>query len=120
MIKKVDMSDCVFCRIASGEIPAALVYQDDQIVAFEDLNPQAPLHILVIPRRHIASMNEVSGDDASLLGSMLIVAKELAGQRGIDQSGYRTVLNCNEDGGQTVWHLHLHLLGGRSMGWPPG
>lgn len=114
------MSDCVFCKIAGGEIPAALVYQDDVIVAFEDLNPQAPVHILVIPRRHISSMNDASEDDVMLLGRLQWVARKIADERGIAQSGYRTVVNCNEDAGQTVWHIHLHLLGGRSMGWPPG
>lgn len=114
------MSNCIFCRIASGEIPATVVYEDPHVVAFRDLNPQAPTHVLVVPRRHIASLNEVGEADAELIGRMYLAATAVAAGDGIAQSGYRTVFNCNADAGQTVFHLHLHVLGGRSMDWPPG
>lgn len=114
------MTDCVFCKIAQGEIPAKIVYQDDQVVAFPDLNPKAPKHFLIIPRRHIATLNDLSDDDTLLAGQLLQVAKRLAGELGIAESGYRVLMNCNEGGGQAVFHIHLHLLGGRIMHWPPG
>jgi len=114
------MSDCIFCKIANGEIPTEFVYEDDDIVAFRDLNPQAPTHILVIPRRHIATTNDIAEDDDALVGRMVRVAGLLAKQEGIDERGYRTVLNCNAEAGQSVFHIHLHLLGGRPMSWPPG
>ena len=110
--------DCLFCKIVRREIPAKLVYEGDDCVAFRDIDPKAPVHVLVIPREHIASLNEVS--DPSLVGRLALVAAELARQEGIAESGYRTVFNTNRDAGQTVFHLHLHLLGGRSMTWPPG
>ena len=114
------MDDCIFCKIAAGDIPADKVYEDETVVAFRDLNPQAPTHILVVPRRHIATLNDLSADDESLVGHMVAVAGETAAQEGFAETGYRTVMNCNEAGGQTVFHIHLHLLGGRAMHWPPG
>ncbi len=113
-------SSCIFCRIADGDLPANRVHEDDEIVAFHDLSPQAPTHILVIPRRHIVSAEELTGDDAALAGRLLLVAGGLARSEGIAEGGYRLVTNVGTDGGQSVPHLHLHLLGGRAMGWPPG
>ena len=112
--------DCLFCRILAKEIPSKTVYEDEQAVAFEDINPQAPTHILVVPRRHIPSLNEVTAEDAPLVGYLHLVAAKLARERGIAESGYRTVLNNGRGAGQSVFHLHLHLLGGRGMRWPPG
>ncbi|MDX9767534.1 MAG: histidine triad nucleotide-binding protein [Ectothiorhodospiraceae bacterium] len=114
------MTDCIFCRIAAGEIPANIVYQDEDVLAFRDLNPQAPVHVLIIPRRHIATLNDIVPEDVQLLGRLLLAAKMVAEQEGLAEAGYRTVVNCNADGGQTVFHVHVHLLGGRSMNWPPG
>jgi len=114
------MDDCIFCKIAAGEIPADLVYEDDTVVAFRDLNPQAPTHVLVIPRAHIATLNELKPEQEGIVGRMFSAAKEIAAQEGFAEAGYRTVINCNEAGGQTVFHIHLHLLGGRMMNWPPG
>ena len=114
------MTDCLFCRIVSREIPASIVYEDDRVVAFNDINPQAPTHILVVPKRHIASLNELTPDDDALVGELNRRAAAIAQERGIEARGYRTVFNTNRDAGQTVFHIHLHLLGGRSMGWPPG
>ena len=114
------MADCLFCKIVSGQIPATLIYQDDRVVAFKDINPQAPMHLLVIPRRHIASLNELSADDDGLVGEMVRRGAALAREHGHSDRGFRTVVNCNADAGQTVFHIHLHVLGGRSMTWPPG
>jgi len=114
------MQDCIFCKIAQGEIPAKLLYQDEQIVAFPDANPKAPQHVLIIPRRHIATLNDLSQDETLLMGRLVQVAKQLAAQLGIAEMGYRVLMNCNEGGGQAVFHIHLHLLGGRIMHWPPG
>lgn len=114
------MSDCIFCKIISGDIPGDIVYQDDDVLAFRDLNPQAPTHVLVIPRKHIATTNDLQPEDAQLVGKMLLAARHVAKEDGIAESGYRTVLNCNEGAGQSVFHIHLHLLGGRQMTWPPG
>ena len=111
---------CLFCKIVGGEIPSKKVYEDADLIAFEDINPQAPLHCLVVPRRHIATVNDVQATDAGLVGSMVRAAAAIAKERGVDQSGYRTVFNCNSDAGQTVFHIHLHVLGGRRLGWPPG
>ncbi|MEX2295041.1 MAG: histidine triad nucleotide-binding protein [Gemmatimonadota bacterium] len=113
-------TSCIFCRIASGEIPVRLVHEDDQLVAFHDLNPQAPAHVLVIPRRHVESLGSLVKDDAELAGRLLITAAEIARSLKVDETGYRVVANVGEDGGQSVAHLHLHLLGGRAMVWPPG
>ena len=112
--------DCIFCSIAGEEMNAEIVYEDDRIVAFEDANPQAPVHILVIPRKHIESLNEVPEEDFDLIGEMLSVIRQLAQEKDISASGYRVVNNCGEQGGQTVDHLHFHLLGGRAFSWPPG
>lgn len=114
------MNDCIFCRIAAGEIKGDVVYQDDEVMAFRDLNPQAPVHILIIPRRHIATTNDLTPADAELMGRLLLAARQVAQQEAIAARGYRTVLNCNAEAGQSVFHIHLHLLGGRPMGWPPG
>lgn len=111
---------CLFCRIAAHEIPASIVYEDDEVVAFNDINPQAPTHVLLVPRKHIATLSDAATDDAALLGNLLRRAAAIAKERGIEASGYRTVFNTNRDAGQTVFHIHLHLLGGRSLGWPPG
>jgi histidine triad (HIT) family protein len=112
--------DCLFCKIASGQIPASLVYEDDRLLAFTDIHPQAPTHVLVIPRRHIASLNELGPDDDPLVGEMVRRAATIAKERGLAIGGFRTVFNTNRDAGQTVFHIHLHLLGGRPMAWPPG
>jgi len=114
------MSDTIFGKIANGEVPADLVYEDDDVVAFRDLSPQAPTHLLVIPRKPIRSLNEAEPDDAELLGQLLLTAAKVAKQEGIADDGYRTVINCNAGGGQTVYHLHLHVIGGRPLQWPPG
>lgn len=112
--------DCLFCRVAAKQIPANIVHEDDQVIAFRDINPQAPTHVLVIPRRHIATLNDLQGSDSTLIGHMAFTASQLARSEGIADSGYRLVMNCNEDGGQTVFHIHMHLLGARAMRWPPG
>lgn len=114
------MSDCLFCRIIAGEIPGAIVHDDERIVAFKDVNPQAPVHILIVPRRHISTLNDLSVEDDALVGEMVRVAAALAKANGHADGGYRTVFNCNANAGQTVFHIHLHLLGGRRLGWPPG
>ena len=114
------MNDCIFCKIASGEFNTEFLYQDDHIVAFRDLNPQAPQHILLIPRKHIPTLNDLTDDDVMLAGHLLKTATQLANELGFAQTGYRTLFNCNSGGGQEVYHIHLHLLGGRQMTWPPG
>jgi histidine triad (HIT) family protein len=111
---------CLFCKIVAGEIPSKKVYEDEELYAFEDINPQAPLHALIVPRQHIATLNDLAGKDDDLVGSMVRRAAAIAKERGFDGSGYRTVFNCNSHAGQTVFHIHLHVLGGRSMAWPPG
>jgi histidine triad (HIT) family protein len=111
---------CLFCRIVAGEIASKRVYEDDDLIAFEDINPQAPLHVLVVPRRHIGTLNDLAAADDALVGAMVRCAAALAHDRGYAVGGYRTVFNCNADAGQTVFHLHLHVLGGRKMTWPPG
>lgn len=114
------MSQCIFCKIAAGELPAAKLYEDESVLAFRDLHPQAPTHILIIPRRHIATLNDLEPGDAELVGRIFLVAKQLAEQEGLAEAGYRTLFNCNKAGGQEVYHIHLHFLGGRQMQWPPG
>jgi histidine triad (HIT) family protein len=114
------MADCLFCKIFKKEINSKIVYEDKEIMAFEDINPQAPVHILIIPRKHIESLNDIKEEDEILLGKMFTVAKKLAKEKGISEDGYRTVFNTNKNAGQAVFHLHLHLLGGRKFGWPPG
>ncbi|MGH7411507.1 MAG: histidine triad nucleotide-binding protein [Candidatus Methylomirabilis sp.] len=113
------METCLFCKIAKRELPAKIVYEDDESVAFEDINPKAPLHILIIPRRHLSTLLEASQGDDRLLGHLLLVANGIARQHGIADRGFRLVLNCNSEGGQVVFHLHLHLLGGRPLRWNP-
>jgi histidine triad (HIT) family protein len=112
--------DCVFCRIAEKKMDAPVVHEDDMAVAFRDMNPQAPVHILVVPKKHIRSMGEVGPKDEALLGHLLYVARKLADDEGLPRNGYRIVLNTGANAGQTVFHLHVHLLGGRSFSWPPG
>jgi histidine triad (HIT) family protein len=114
------MSDCLFCKIIAGEIPGHLVHEDRDVVVFKDINPQAPLHLLIVPRRHIATLNDLTPGDDSLIGAMFRRAAALAKQNGYADRGYRTVFNCHRDAGQTVFHIHLHLLAGRGLGWPPG
>jgi histidine triad (HIT) family protein len=114
------MADCLFCRIIAGEIPGNFVHQDDSMVVIRDINPQAPLHVLIIPRRHIATINDLSPDDDALIGSLFRTAAALAKEHGYHERGYRTVFNCNREAGQSVFHIHLHLLAGRGLGWPPG
>ena len=111
--------DCLFCKIVAGEIPAEVIYESDTAVAFRDINPQAPTHVLVIPRKHIATINHIGTEDQAIVGSLYTAAREIASQEGIAEHGYRAVMNCNEAAGQTVFHIHLHVLGGREMGWPP-
>ena len=112
--------DCLFCRILAGEIPADIIYESDTTVAFRDINPQAPTHVLVIPRQHIATINDIEPGDAAIVGSLYTAAKEIAAAEGVADDGYRAVMNCNEGAGQSVFHIHLHVLGGRPLGWPPG
>ncbi len=112
--------NCIFCKMASGEIKPDVVYEDDSVLAFRDLNPQAPTHVLIIPREHIETLNDVTDAQGRLIGRMVAAVRKVAAQEGIADSGYRTVFNCNAEGGQSVYHLHLHLLGGRPMSWPPG
>lgn len=114
------MPDCLFCRIINREIPASIVYEDDRVLAFTDINPQAPTHVLVVPKRHIESLNELAAGDDAIVGEVVRRAAAIAKDRGISAGGYRTVFNTNRDAGQTVFHIHLHLLGGRSLTWPPG
>jgi histidine triad (HIT) family protein len=113
-------SECLFCRISAGEIPADVVRSDSDLVAFRDIHPQAPTHILIIPRKHIPSVSEMAPADAEIMGKLFLAAKDLARDEGIDEGGYRMVVNAGPGAGQTVFHIHLHLLGGRGMGWPPG
>ncbi len=114
------MPDCLFCRIARQEAPARLAYQDEELTAFHDITPQAPLHLLIIPNRHIPDLNAANADDAALLGRMSLLAQRLAQEAGYAGSGYRLVLNTGRDAGQSVFHIHLHLLAGRTLRWPPG
>ena len=113
-------SDCVFCGIAEGRIPSDIIREDERTLAFRDTNPQAPVHVLVIPRTHLSSLDEADSEDAELLGALLLAAREVARREGIAESGYRTVINTGDEGGQTVGHVHVHVLGGRSLKWPPG
>jgi histidine triad (HIT) family protein len=111
---------CLFCRIVAGEIPAAKVYEDDLLLAFNDIHPQAPLHVLIIPKQHVSTTSDLGPEHDATVGAMVRRAAAIAAERGYDSSGYRTVINCNEDAGQSVFHLHLHVLGGRPLAWPPG
>ena len=114
------MSDCLFCKIVAGDIPAELVHDDDRVVAFRDINPQAPTHVLIIPREHIATINDLDAEHEPLIGALYSAAKKIAAAEGLSDDGYRVVMNCNEGAGQSVFHIHLHLLGGRPLHWPPG
>lgn len=114
------MSDCLFCRIAAREIPAKVVYEDDRLMAFEDINPQAPMHVLVIPKSHIPTINDLTPEHDALAGQMVRCAAALAKDRGYSDRGFRTVFNANREAGQTVFHIHLHVLAGRPLTWPPG
>lgn len=112
--------DCLFCRIVRREIPASIVYEDERLLAFNDINPQGPTHVLVVPKRHIESLNDLSPDDDQIVGELVRRAAAIAKERGIAAKGFRTVFNTNREAGQTVFHIHLHLIGGRSLSWPPG
>ncbi|MEO6926632.1 MAG: histidine triad nucleotide-binding protein [Rhodanobacter sp.] len=114
------MSETIFSKIIRREIPADIVYEDDDVIGFRDVNPQAPVHVLFIPRQPLATLNDATPQDAQLLGKLLLAAAAYAKQEGFAEQGYRTVINCNEDGGQTVFHIHVHLLAGRRLHWPPG
>ena len=114
------MADCLFCKVVAGTIPATIVFQDDRLVAFRDINPQAPMHVLIVPRRHIATLNDLADTDDQIVGEMIRRAAAIAKEHGHAERGYRTVFNCNADAGQSVFHIHLHVLGGRTMKWPPG
>ena len=113
-------TECLFCKMVAGEIKPKTVYEDNEILAFQDINPQAPVHILVIPKKHLATLNDLGPEHSGLIGKLALTATQLARQTGIAESGYRTVMNCNADAGQSVFHIHLHLLGGRRLHWPPG
>ena len=112
--------DCLFCKILNGDIPADIVYESDSAIAFRDISPQAPTHVLVIPRKHIATINDLGEEDQEIVGSLYLAAKDIARAEGLSDEGYRAVMNCNEGAGQSVFHIHLHVLGGRALGWPPG
>jgi histidine triad (HIT) family protein len=114
------MTDCIFCKIAAGDIPATSLYDDGEVLAFRDINPEAPIHLLIIPRRHIPTLNDLTEADAVLVGRMYLAAKQLTAELGVAESGYRLVTNCNRAAGQLVFHIHMHLLAGRELGWPPG
>ena len=111
--------ETLFTKIINREIPADIVYEDEHTLAFKDISPQAPFHVLIIPKKPIATINDIQAEDASLIGQLYLVAAKLAKQEGFSESGYRVVMNCNDDGGQTVYHIHLHMLAGKEMGWPP-
>jgi len=116
------MTDCLFCKIREGEIPAAVVFENDDVMAFDDVNPQAPVHVLIIPKKHISTVNELDAEagDELVMGQLFSVARLIAAERGLSDDGYRLVVNTNEQAGQTVFHIHMHLLAGRPMSWPPG
>jgi histidine triad (HIT) family protein len=114
------MSETIFTKIIAGEIPADVVFEDDQVLAFRDINPQAPIHVIIVPKRPIRTLNDLTLDDAEVMGRLFLAAKQVAANLGVAESGYRTLVNCNHDGGQDIFHVHMHLLGGRRMGWPPG
>jgi len=114
------MTDCLFCKMVSGDIQPDVVFEDDDVLAFRDVNPQAPVHVLVIPKSHIATTNELTPEHASLIGRMVLAARQIAADEGVAEPGYRMVMNCNPEAGQSVYHIHLHMLGGRPMDWPPG
>jgi histidine triad (HIT) family protein len=114
------VADCLFCKIVAGQIPGSIVFQNEHVVAFRDITPRAPTHVLIVPRRHIATLNDLTPEDDALVGEVVRAAAAVAKEQGLADRGYRTVFNCNAEAGQTVFHIHLHLLGGRPMSWPPG
>ena len=114
------MKDCLFCNIINKSVPAKIVFENDSVLAFEDIEPQAPVHVLIIPKKHITSINEIEFEDKEVCGEILLAAKKIAKDLKINDSGYRAIFNTNEDGGQTVFHIHMHLIGGRKLKWPPG
>jgi histidine triad (HIT) family protein len=114
------MADCLFCKMVAGEITPDTVYEDEDVLAFRDINPQAPTHVLVVPKRHISTINDLTPDDAELVGKLYLAAQQVAAKDGVAEEGYRTLMNCNAGAGQSVFHIHLHVLGGRPMHWPPG
>lgn len=114
------MENCLFCKMVAGDIPADIVYENDDVLAFRDINPQAPVHILIIPKQHIAMINDVAEEDAAVMGKLFLAAKHIAKAEGVADEGYRTVMNCGAAAGQSVFHVHLHLLAGRALQWPPG
>lgn len=114
------MSDCIFCKIIAGEIPADVVLENDDVLVFRDLNPQAPTHLLAIPKKHIATINDLEKEDAEVTGKLFLAAQKMAAEEGLTDGGYRVVMNCGEAAGQAVFHIHLHILGGRKLTWPPG
>jgi histidine triad (HIT) family protein len=114
------MTDCLFCKVRDNEIPADIVYENDDVLAFNDVNPHAPVHILIIPRKHISTINDLHDGDELIMGKLFSAAKIIAKQKGVSDDGFRLVVNCNEDAGQTVFHIHMHLLAGRTLTWPPG
>ena len=116
----MNSADCLFCKIVAGDIPAEIIYESESAIAFRDINPKAPTHVLIIPRQHIATINDLDEGNESTVGHLYMDAKAIAAAEGLADDGYRVVMNCNEAAGQTVFHIHLHLLGGRSLGWPPG
>jgi histidine triad (HIT) family protein len=120
MSGKISENECIFCDIIEGRMPGDIIYEDDEIVAFKDINPQAPVHVLVVPRKHYPTLLDLRDEDANLIGRLILVASELARRFNIDRRGFRVVFNCNRESGQSIYHLHLHLLGGRIMTWPPG
>jgi len=114
------MSDCLFCKVRDGEIQGDIVFEDDDVLAFNDVNPQAPVHVLIIPKKHISTVNDMSAEDVSVMGKLFSTAKTIASQKAVSEEGYRLVVNSNEQAGQSVFHIHMHLLAGRNMTWPPG
>ena len=114
------MGECIFCKIAKKDIPAEVVYEDDSVMAFRDINPQAPVHVLIIPKKHIETLMDIVPEDAGTIGSIYMAAKKIAEKEGVSKSGFRLVQNCNADAGQEVFHIHFHMLGGRKLSWPPG
>ena len=114
------MSDCLFCKVRDGEIQGDIVFEDDDVLAFNDVNPQAPVHVLIIPKKHISTVNDMSAEDVSVMGKLFSTAKNIASQKAVSEDGYRLVVNSNEQAGQSVFHIHMHLLAGRNMTWPPG
>lgn len=112
--------DCLFCKMANGDIKPDTLYEDEHVLAFKDINPQAPVHFLVIPKQHITTLNDLEDNHAELIGRLFLAAKKIASEQGVAEDGYRSVINCNAGAGQSVWHIHLHVLGGRAMSWPPG